>query len=55
VRAAIAPSYPQYLSALERRALRALGGRLGARPWEAHVIVRPNFHASAIIWHNVMR
>lgn len=53
VRPAIAPSYPERLSTTEIRALRALARRLGARAWEARVIVRPSFHASAILWRSV--
>jgi hypothetical protein len=50
VRAAIAPSQPERLTAAEIRALHRLAPRFGARAWEAHVIVRSNYHPSAIIW-----
>ena len=55
VRAAIAPSYPESLSASEIRALRRLARRLHARAWEAQIIVRPNLQPSAILWRNVDR
>ena len=49
VRTAIAPSYPDRLTMNEIRTLRGLARRLDAGAWEAHVIVRPNFHPSAIV------
>ena len=55
VRAAIAPSYPEGLSAGDVRVLRRLSRRLDARAWEAQVIVRPNFLPSAILWHDLGR
>jgi hypothetical protein len=53
VRAAIAPSYPESLSASEIRALRRLARRLHARAWEAQIVLRPNFHPSAILWRDL--
>jgi hypothetical protein len=53
VRSAIAPSHPECLSEREVRALRESARRLGAGAWEARVIVRPNFHPSAILWRHV--
>lgn len=53
VRAAIAPSYPESLSASEIRALRRLARRLHARAWEAQIILRRNFHPSAILWRDL--
>lgn len=53
VRTAVAPSYPERLTTSEIRRLRRLAQRLDARAWEAQIIVRTNFHPSAIIWRNV--
>jgi hypothetical protein len=53
VRAAIAPSHPESLSARELRELRALARRCGASPWEARIIVRRNLHPAAILWRKV--
>ena len=52
VRTAIAPCYPEGLSRGEIRVLRRIARRLGANAWEAQIIVRPNFQASAILWRN---
>jgi hypothetical protein len=53
VKAAIAPSHPESLSATEVFALRALARRRGASPWEARIIVRRSFHPAAILWRNL--
>lgn len=55
VKTAMAPSHPERLSAAEVRALRRVARRLDARAWEAHVIVRRNFHPSAIIWRQLVK
>jgi hypothetical protein len=53
VKTAITPSYPESLTRTEIRALRGLARRLDARAWEAQVILRPNYHPSAILWRDV--
>lgn len=55
VKTAMAPSHPESVTAAEIRALLRLAPRLGARAWEAHVIVRRNFHPSAIIWRPLIK
>lgn len=52
-KAAIAPARPDAAGDGEIRTLRELARQYGADAWEAYVIVRSNYHPSAILWRKV--
>jgi hypothetical protein len=52
-RAAVAPAVPDGAGAGEIRRLCELARQCGADAWEAYVVLRSNYHPSAILWRKV--